>query len=130
MGYPDGVKGYRLLDPSTDRLIIEHNVQFEETPLHAPLEPHAETFVPLPAPDISDDESTHSDHGSYLSFEIDSKMMSMSMMSMQMMSHHRCPSGHRTTLQEARDLVGDPTDQRRTGPSLRILLMHSQLPNQ
>jgi hypothetical protein len=76
MGYPDGVKGYRLLDPSTDRLIIEHNVQFEETPLHAPLEPHADTFVPLPAPDISDDESTHSDHGSYMSSEYDWKMMS------------------------------------------------------
>jgi hypothetical protein len=71
MGYLDGVKGYRLLDPSTDRLIIECSVQFEETPLHAPLEPHAETSVPLPAPDISDDESTHSDHGSNLSSESD-----------------------------------------------------------
>jgi hypothetical protein len=112
VGYPDGVKGYRLLDPSTDRLIIECSVQFEETPLHAPLEPHAETFVPLPAPDISDDESTHSDHGSDLSSESDSEDDEQ-MMSMQMLSHHRCPSGHRPPYRQAGDLVGDPTDQRR-----------------
>ena len=63
MGYLDGVKGYKLLYPSTDRLIIESNVQFEEIPLHAPLEPHEETLIPLPILDISDDESTHLDHG-------------------------------------------------------------------
>jgi hypothetical protein len=28
VGYPDGVKGYKLIDPSTDRLIIERSVQF------------------------------------------------------------------------------------------------------
>jgi hypothetical protein len=72
MGYLDGVKGYSLLDPSTDMIIIEHNVQFEENPLHAPLEPHAETYVPLPAPKISDDESTHSYHCSYLTSKYDS----------------------------------------------------------
>jgi hypothetical protein len=82
--------------------------------LHAPLEPHAETSVLPPAPDIRDDESTHSDHGSYLSSEYDSKMMSMLMMSMQMMSHNRCPSGHKPPYRQAGDLVGDPTDQRRT----------------
>jgi hypothetical protein len=63
VGYPDGVKVYRLLDPSMFRLIIEHNVQFEEIPLYAPLEPHAETSVLLPTPDINNDESTHSNHG-------------------------------------------------------------------
>jgi hypothetical protein len=36
VGYPDDVKGYKLIDPSTDRLIIEHIVQFEESPLPAP----------------------------------------------------------------------------------------------
>jgi hypothetical protein len=59
VGYPDGVKGYRLLDPSTDQLIIERSVQFEESPLHGPHEPHAEAFV---LPPVVDDESTHSDH--------------------------------------------------------------------
>jgi hypothetical protein len=34
--------------------------------LHALLKPHAESFVPLPTLDISDDEYTHSDHGSGL----------------------------------------------------------------
>jgi hypothetical protein len=63
MGYLDGMKGYRLLDPSTNMIIIEHNVFFEENPFHAPSKPHADTSIPLPTPDISDDESTHSDHG-------------------------------------------------------------------
>jgi hypothetical protein len=71
VGYLDGVKGYRLLDPSTERLIIGRSVQFEETPLHTSLEPHVDTFVPLPALDFSDDESTHSDHGSDLSSKSD-----------------------------------------------------------
>jgi hypothetical protein len=71
--YPDGVKGYMLFDPSTNIPIIERSVQFEETPLHALSEPHANTYVPLPAPDISDDESTHSDHGLDQSSEFDSE---------------------------------------------------------
>jgi len=71
LGYPNGVKGYMLLDPSIDRIINERNVQFEETPLHAPLEPHANTCVPLLAPDINDDDSTHSDLGSDLSSQYD-----------------------------------------------------------
>jgi hypothetical protein len=107
VGYPDGVKGYRSFDPSTNRLIIECSVQFEETPLHVPLEPHAGTFVPLLAPNISDDESTHSDHGSNLI----QKMMSMSM---QMMSHHRCPSDHTPPYMQQETLWGDPANQRRT----------------
>jgi hypothetical protein len=64
------VKGYRLLDPSIDHLVIKLNVNFEESPSHAPHEPHAEAFV-LPA--IVDDESTHSDHTIYLSFNTYSK---------------------------------------------------------
>ena len=62
VGYFDDVKGYRLIDPSTDKIFIERTVQFEEIPLHAPLDSYAETFVPLPTPHICDDESTHSDH--------------------------------------------------------------------
>jgi hypothetical protein len=45
LGYPNGVKGYILIDPSTDQLIIERSVQFEESLSHAPHEPHAGTFV-------------------------------------------------------------------------------------
>ena len=71
MGYSDDVKGYRLIDPSTDKLFIERSVQFEEIPLHALLESHAETYVPLPTPHIRDDESNHSDHDSNLSSGFD-----------------------------------------------------------
>jgi hypothetical protein len=39
--------------------------------LHAPLEPHVETYALHLAPEIGDDESTHSYHGSDLSFESD-----------------------------------------------------------
>jgi hypothetical protein len=56
--YPYGVKGYIFFDPSMDSLIIERSVQFEESPLHAPLEPHAKNSVLLPAPDINDGECT------------------------------------------------------------------------
>jgi hypothetical protein len=35
-GYPNGVNGYRLIDLSSDQLIIEHSVQFEESILHVP----------------------------------------------------------------------------------------------
>ena len=66
MGYFNDVKGYRLIDLSTDKLFIERSVQFEKIPLHAPLESHAENFVPLPTPHIRGDESTHSDHDSDL----------------------------------------------------------------
>jgi hypothetical protein len=69
--YPDGVKGYMLIYPSTDKLIIEQSVQFEE--MHAPLETHAKTSILAPAPDIIYDESTHSNHGSDLSSEFDSE---------------------------------------------------------
>ena len=71
MGYLDDVKGYKLIESSTYQLFIERSVQFEEIPLHAPLESHAETFVPLPTPHIRDDESSHSDHDSYLSSKSD-----------------------------------------------------------
>jgi hypothetical protein len=33
MGYPEGVNGYRLIDPSTNKLIIERSVKFEESPM-------------------------------------------------------------------------------------------------
>ena len=48
-------------------------MKFEEILVHVPLESYVETSVPLPPPCISDDESTHSYHGSYLSFESNSK---------------------------------------------------------
>jgi hypothetical protein len=70
-GYLDGVKGYRLIDPSTDYLIIECSVQFEEISLsHAPHEPHVGTlFLPL----VRYDESAHSKSISNLSSDTKSE---------------------------------------------------------
>jgi hypothetical protein len=45
VGYPDGVKGYRIIDISLDWLMIERSVQFEESVLHVPQQPHADTFI-------------------------------------------------------------------------------------
>ena len=45
VGYLDDVKGYRLIDLSSDRLIIERSVQFEESVLHVPHQSHVDTFT-------------------------------------------------------------------------------------
>ena len=45
VGYPNSVKGYRLIDLSSDRLIIECSVQFEESVSHVPQHPHADNFI-------------------------------------------------------------------------------------
>jgi hypothetical protein len=60
VGYIDDVKWYRLIDTSIDHLIIECNVHFEESPLHAPRVQHAHTLVPPSILDIRDDDSIHS----------------------------------------------------------------------
>ena len=69
-GYLDGLNGYIFIDPSIDQLIIEHNVQFEESILHAPREPHANIFfLSL----VRDDEFSHSESTSNMSFYTDSE---------------------------------------------------------
>jgi hypothetical protein len=45
LGYPDGVKGYQLIDLSSDRIIIERSVQFEESVSYVPQQPHVDTFT-------------------------------------------------------------------------------------
>lgn len=94
-------EGLQVTLYSTDRLIIERSVQYKENPLHASLEPHAETSIPFPAPDISDDESTHSDHGSDLSSKYDQEEYEHVDVEPPQM-----PKWEHTTLQETRDLVG------------------------
>jgi hypothetical protein len=61
VGYPDGVKGYRLIDLSLDQLIIEHSVQLEEIDSHVPQQLHADTFV---LPLVRDDEHVMQHHRS------------------------------------------------------------------
>jgi hypothetical protein len=41
---PDSVKGYRLIDLSSDRLIIERSVQFNESVSHVPQQPACKHF--------------------------------------------------------------------------------------
>jgi hypothetical protein len=48
VGYPDDVKGYRIIDLSSDRLMIEQSVQIKESLSHVPQQSHAETFIPPP----------------------------------------------------------------------------------
>jgi hypothetical protein len=50
------VKGNILIDHSSDRLIIEHSVQFEESVSHVSQQSHADTFV---LPPVRDDEHAH-----------------------------------------------------------------------
>jgi hypothetical protein len=58
VGYPKNVKGYRLIDISSDRLIIEHSVQFKESVSHVPQQSHADNFT---LPPVQDDEHVHVD---------------------------------------------------------------------
>jgi hypothetical protein len=66
VGYLDDVKGYMLIDLSSDQLIIERSVQFEESVLHAPQQPHADTFI---IPPVRHDEHAHADSSSDESFD-------------------------------------------------------------
>jgi hypothetical protein len=61
VGYPDSVKGYILIDLSSDHLIIEQSFQFEESVSHVPQQPHVDNFV---LPPIRDDEYAHVDTSS------------------------------------------------------------------
>jgi hypothetical protein len=66
VGYHDGVKGYRLIDISSDHLIIKRSVQFEESVSHVPQQPHVNTFV---LPPIRYYEHAHADSSSYESYD-------------------------------------------------------------
>ena len=85
--------------------------------MHAPLESHAETFVPILAPKIHDDGSTHSYHDSYLSFEHDEEH-EHEHVDLHPFSHERTRILRdiyaQTTPEDVGDLMGDPMDPRRT----------------
>jgi hypothetical protein len=122
VGYPNGVKGYQIIDLSSDWLIIEHSVQFEESVSHVPQQPHADTFT---LPPVRDDEHAHVDSSSDESSDSedseDSESESESVQSYAESEHpdavaepEKRPKWAQTTLQDAGDLVGDPADTRRT----------------
>jgi hypothetical protein len=60
-GYPNNVKGYRLIDLSSNRFIIERSVQFEESVSHVPQQSYIDTFT---LPPVQDDEHAHADSSS------------------------------------------------------------------
>jgi hypothetical protein len=114
------VKGYRLIDLSSDCLIIECSVQFEEIVSHVPQQPHADTFV---LPLVRDDEHAHADSSSDESFDSkdsydsDTKSVQSDAESVHLDAYaepEQRPKWAQTTLQDAGDLVGDPADTRRT----------------
>jgi hypothetical protein len=114
------VKGYRLIDISSDQLIIEHSVQFEESVSHVPQQSHADTFT---LPPVRNDEHAHAGSSSDESFDSEDSddLDSKSVQSNVELEHldaivelEQRPKWAQTTLQDAGDLVGDPTDTRRT----------------
>jgi hypothetical protein len=116
VGYPDVVKQYRLIDLSSNQLIIERSVKFEESVSHVPQQSHANTFT---LPPVRDDEHAHVDSSSDESF--DSKESDDSDSETVQSEHpdavagpEQRPKWARPTLQDAGDLVGDPTDTMRT----------------
>jgi hypothetical protein len=68
VGYPDDMKGYKLIDISSDRLIVERSVQFEESVSHVPQHLHVDTFI---LPHVRDDENTHDDSSSDKSYDLE-----------------------------------------------------------
>jgi hypothetical protein len=119
-GYLDDVKGYRLIALSSDRLIIECSFQFEESVSHVPQQSHEDTSV---LPPIRDDQHAHVNSSSDESSDSeDSNDLDIESVQLDAKSVHadvdaeleKRPKWAKTTLQDAGDLVGDPSDTRRT----------------
>jgi hypothetical protein len=120
VGYPNDVKGYWLIDISLDQIIIECSVQFEESVSHVPQLPHAYTFT---LPHVRDDENAHADSSSdEISDLEDLDDSDLDSVYSDAESKHpdavaepeKRPKWAHTTLQVVGDLIGDPTDTRRT----------------
>jgi hypothetical protein len=62
------VNGYRIIDISSDWLIIERSVQFEENVSLAPQQLHADAFI---LPLVRDDEHAHAESSSDESFDLE-----------------------------------------------------------
>jgi hypothetical protein len=114
------VKGYILIDLSLDQIIIERSFKFKESVLHVPQQPHADTFF---LPPVRDDDHAHADSSSdEISdskdlYDPDTKLVQSNADS----THpyvdaelEKRPKWAKTSLQDVGDLVGDPTDTRRT----------------
>jgi hypothetical protein len=114
------VKGYILIDIYSYRVIIECIFQFKDSVLHVPKQPHADTFV-LPAVryyehayvNSSAEESSDSedlDDPDIESVQLDEN----SVHPYAYANPKKRPKWANTTLRDARDHFGNPTDTRRT----------------
>jgi hypothetical protein len=108
LGYPKGLKGYLPIYPSTENLIIERSVGFEEIPMHASQKQHEQISLHPRVAYHRDDESYHS----YQIYDMISKY------DLEYQDHGCEYPNPRLTwaqsiLHEASDLVGDPADPRR-----------------
>jgi hypothetical protein len=117
LGYPDDVKGYILIAPSTYYLIIEHIFQFEESPLHAPPVQYEKNLVIPLVPDTKYDDSTHLDATySYIDSEdfVHAYEQVVQPNEELVLELQHMPKWAQSTLQEIGNLAGDPLDLRRT----------------
>jgi hypothetical protein len=114
------VKGYWLIDLSSYRLIIECSLQFEESISHGPQQLHADSFI---LPPVRDDENAHADSYSNKSSDLedlddsDSELVHLDVESEHpnaVVEPEKRPKWAHTTLDDVGDLVGDPTDTKRT----------------
>jgi hypothetical protein len=108
----------------SNQVIIKRSVEFEESVFHAPQQSHANTFF---LPPIRDDEHAHVESSSDESYDSKESHDSYSE-SVQSDAESENPDAvvepkqrskwTQTTLQDAGDLIGDPTDTRRTQSNL------------
>jgi hypothetical protein len=100
-------------------LIIERSVQFKESVLHVPQQPHADTFT---LPHVRDDEHAHVNSSSdeiFYSEDLDDSDSETVQSNVE--SEHpdvvaepeQRPKWAQTIFQDAGDLAGDPADTRR-----------------
>ena len=108
-GYPDNVKGYRLLDSHIEKFLVARSVKFEEESLHDFSADLAEE--PLVATDEEDSETSlsTSEQPSEKPLGSDSEDEEQVMA-----APTQLPTQAEKTLQDAGELVGDPEDARRT----------------
>jgi hypothetical protein len=108
-GYPEGVKGYILLDSHTEKFILARSVKFEEESLHDFSEDPAEEPLVVTDEEESETSSSTSEQPSEKPFRSDTEDEEQVMA-----SPTQFPTWAEKTLQDAGELVGDPADTRRT----------------
>lgn len=127
VGYLDGVKGYRLLHPTTHELFIERSVQFEEgsssslsitspTPSALTLESlgmHDRSFDVSDSPEQSSTSTSHS-KSDLENSPPPSPSHHLEVNDSPLDSPSSGPLWARQILQSASDWVGDPSDNRPT----------------